>query len=76
MSRKNKKAKERCEHCGKLLRLGGTLVIHSKKITSRTPRNTDGTLKRSNEIEYKKVCVNPLCPSNKKAPEDNEGEDE
>ena len=54
--------KERCEHCGKLLRLGDKITIHAGQISASTPRNKDGTLKRSREIEYKKTCTNPRCP--------------
>jgi len=70
----SRNTKERCEHCGKILRLGGTLIIKSAKIGKNTPRNTDGTLKRSREVEYKKVCVNPRCPG--PPPEEEEPEQE
>ena len=56
-----KSKKERCIHCDKILRMGDTVTI-SGTIDSDTPRNDDGTLQRSREIDYKKVCVNPRCP--------------
>ena len=64
----SKSKKERCSDCDKILRMGNTMTV-SGKINYNTPRNKDGTLKRSREVEYKRICVNPKCPSKTKEDE-------
>jgi len=62
--RKGKRStKDKCPDCGKKLRMGSGIKI-SGGLNSNTPRNSDGSLKRSREVDYQKECRNPRCPSN------------